>query len=277
MLLGSLEYAEIAMPLDVYRHRTLRDAPIPPLCTCLIAYRNRSAVRQVLLRAAVGLAVESATQAHRRGLLRQTDQEYVHAELLAQATRARAQHASTHAYPESTEEEQGLNAPDHVAEGGRRRSKADHGIEGGRRWSKADHTVEGARAFQPDAHDALLEPIPEPLRVLPLPEEYYCPGVRHSVDSPATWRTPWAWSHYPCKAVHAHGGWRAMLERRPRPSSLGRPTPPISGSHSTRLVWTLARVDSWVEEESGDAGSASGDAGSGSAGINASTRWLAHF
>ena len=94
------------------------------------------------------------------------------------------------------------------------------------------------------------------LRLGMLPEEFYCPGVDHHAARPATWMTPWPWSHYPCKAVHGHG---LHALHRSAPTEGPRKT----GRGSTTTLWTVAQVPRALREMA--------------EGRNASPRWYTWF
>ena len=142
LLRSTLALADVAMPLDVGRFfEPWASTPVPPLCSCMIAYGNAtSAVRQLFL----GAARRLIEHMHRR--TRQGDQEMIWFE-----------------------------------------------------WTYVQHS----------------------LRVFPLPEEYYCPGVQLLRDnsSRAEWLNSWQGSHgtergrYRCKALHAHGYTEDQLAR----------------------------------------------------------------
>lgn len=75
-----LDHASWAQPLDPYRHRTLRDSPLPPLCACMIAFRGSNATRELVAGAARRLILRDPPST-----LRRTDQEYLTVELLSGA------------------------------------------------------------------------------------------------------------------------------------------------------------------------------------------------
>ena len=75
-----LDHASWAQPLDPYRHRTLRDSPLPPLCACMIAFRGSNATRRLIAGAARRLILRDPPST-----LRRTDQEYLTVELLSGA------------------------------------------------------------------------------------------------------------------------------------------------------------------------------------------------
>lgn len=127
LLVGTLNFTDVAMPLDVGRSTgVFKRGPVPLLCTSLVAYRSASvAVRALLLGAAVRLVTRRYARINGRHI-RQSDQEMVWLEWL----------------------------------------------ESGR-----------------------------DLRVLPLPEEYYCPQVLPDADGRALWRS--SRTQHPCKSVHS--------------------------------------------------------------------------
>ena len=178
LLMRTLNLTEWAQPLDPYRHSYLRSMQVPPLCACMIAFRNTLGVRNMVVGALRRLMLNSSPHGLRRDDQESLLQEFVH------------------------------TLPPHV-------------------------------------------------RLMPLPEEYYCPGRHHSPNKPAVWITPWAWSDYPCKAVHGHK--LGVVESRAPPLR----HPYTGNKGSTKTKWSVMQVPKRLRELA--------------SGHNATPLWLAYF
>ena len=81
LLTRTLEVASLSLPLDVFRHSIYSSSAIPPICTCMVAFRTDAPTRDILVGAARRLLLQSHPNA-----LRQGDQEMLHYELSARKT-----------------------------------------------------------------------------------------------------------------------------------------------------------------------------------------------